>query len=190
MMRIIAGEHRGRKILSPEGQNTRPVTDRVKQAMFDRLWAADKVEGSIVLDLFSGTGSMGLECLSRGAEHVTFVERDRPALTLLKQNIETLRLGSRATVLSSDALSAALIPTLGVRTLDLAFVDPPYATTEDERDRARIMQQVERLAARANAGAWLLVRTASTVKLPGAAGWSGPAEWNYGSMTVHRYERE
>ncbi|MHC4996742.1 MAG: RsmD family RNA methyltransferase, partial [Planctomycetota bacterium] len=83
-MRIIAGDHRGRRLLGPEGKNTtRPITDRVKVSLFDRLAAAGRIEGAVVLDLFSGTGSMGLECLSRGARHVTFVDRDRVALDRL-----------------------------------------------------------------------------------------------------------
>jgi len=69
-MRIIAGEHRGRKLLPPEGDVTRPITDRVKQSLFDIL--APRIEGARVYDCFAGTGSMGLECLSRGSSHATF----------------------------------------------------------------------------------------------------------------------
>src|SRR3954463_10464834 len=85
-MRIIAGEFRGRKLLAPEGDITRPITDRVKQSLFDIL--TPEIEGAKVYDLFAGTGSMGLECLSRGAKHSTFFESDRSAVTRLKKNIE------------------------------------------------------------------------------------------------------
>ena len=83
-MRIIAGMHRGRKLLAPEGDVTRPITDRVKQSLFDIL--SPMREEAVVYDCFAGTGSMGLECLSRGAAAVTFFEADRSALSRLKKN--------------------------------------------------------------------------------------------------------
>src|SRR5205809_4215568 len=92
-MRIIAGEFRGRKLLPPEGDATRPITDRVKQSLFDIL--TPHIEGARVYDLFAGTGSMGLECLSRGASYATFFESDRSALERLNKNIATLKLDFR-----------------------------------------------------------------------------------------------
>src|SRR5438094_5779339 len=89
-MRIIAGEFRGRRLLAPESDTTRPITDRVKQSLFDIL--APRMEGATVLDLFAGTGSMGLESLSRGAAAAWFFEADRPALARLRRNIEMLNL--------------------------------------------------------------------------------------------------
>src|SRR5687768_6336297 len=84
-MRIIAGEFRGRRLLPPEGTDvTLPITDRVKQSLFDIL--APRIEGARVYDLFAGTGSMGLECLSRGAAHATFFEADRSAVQRLQKN--------------------------------------------------------------------------------------------------------
>jgi 16S rRNA (guanine966-N2)-methyltransferase len=82
-MRIIAGEFRGRKLLAPESDTTRPITDRAKQSLFDIL--SPRIDGARVLDLFAGTGSMGLECLSRGASHATFFEADRSAVTRLRK---------------------------------------------------------------------------------------------------------
>ena len=99
-MRIIAGEHRGRKLLPPEGDVTRPITDRVKQSLFDIL--APRIEGARVYDCFAGTGSMGLECLSRGASHATFFEADRSALARLAKNIDAMRVGESATVVKGD----------------------------------------------------------------------------------------
>src|SRR3954463_11454418 len=87
-MRIIAGEFRGRRLLPPEGDTTRPITDRAKQSLFDIL--APRIEGSRVYDCFAGTGSMGLECLSRGAAAVTFFESDRSALARLRKNIDAV----------------------------------------------------------------------------------------------------
>ena len=89
-MRIIAGEFRGRKLLPPDGDATRPITDRVKQSLFDIL--NPKIEGSVVLDVFAGTGSMGLECLSRGARQASFFEKDRSAVERLNRNLQTLNL--------------------------------------------------------------------------------------------------
>lgn len=120
LMRIIAGIARSRRLVGPPGQTTRPMTDRVREALFSSIaaWLPD----AIVLDLYAGTGSMGLEALSRGAAEVTFVERDRAALDVLRKNIETVGLGGR--VIAGDVgtyLDRASGP------VDVAFVDPPYA---------------------------------------------------------------
>src|SRR6476469_1469020 len=99
-MRIIAGEFRGRRLLAPEGDATRPITDRVKQSLFDIL--SPRIEGATVYDCFAGTGSMGLECLSRGASHATFFEADRSAVQRLRKNISTIAVGDRADVIAGD----------------------------------------------------------------------------------------
>src|SRR3954466_7159756 len=101
-MRIIAGEFRSRRILPPASDATRPITDRVKQSLFDIL--TPHIDGSRVYDCFAGTGSMGLECLSRGAAHATFFEADRSAARLLRKNIETLGVRDRSSVVDSDLL--------------------------------------------------------------------------------------
>ncbi len=121
-MRIIAGEHRGARLLSPEGRTTRPMLDRVRTALFDRLGPLD---GARVLDLFAGTGCLGLEALSRGAASCRFVESDARALDALKANVEKLRMGERARLVRGDAF--AFVRGLRERATDLAFVDPPYA---------------------------------------------------------------
>src|SRR4051794_5088627 len=99
-MRIIAGEFRSRKLLPPATGATRPITDRAKQSLFDILTPV--IEGARVYDCFAGTGSMGLECLSRAAAHVTFFEADRSALSLLRKNIATLGVQKRSTVIDRD----------------------------------------------------------------------------------------
>src|SRR2546422_10639700 len=99
-MRIIAGEFRGRTILAPEGNATRPITDRVKQSLFDIL--TPLLEDAIVYDCFAGTGSMGLEALSRGAKRAVFFEADRSALQRLKKNIEALEMQKTSTVRAGD----------------------------------------------------------------------------------------
>lgn len=126
-MRIIAGEFRGRKLLPPPGDATRPITDRVKQSLFDIL--TPLLDNARVYDCFSGTGSMGLECLSRGAAYATFFDADRGALAALKQNIATLRVESRCTVKAGD-LFKHLSPQSPIRDpqsqINLLFLDPPY----------------------------------------------------------------
>jgi 16S rRNA (guanine966-N2)-methyltransferase len=121
-MRIIAGEHRGARLLAPDGARTRPMLDRVRTALFDRL---GPVGGLRALDLFAGTGSLGLEALSRGAASCWFVEPDPAALEALRGNVEKLRLSSRARVVRGDAF--AFVRDLDERAFDLVFFDPPYA---------------------------------------------------------------
>ncbi|MGH7151836.1 MAG: RsmD family RNA methyltransferase, partial [Planctomycetota bacterium] len=103
-MRIIAGEHRGARLLSPEGRTTRPMLDRVRTALFDRL---GPLAGARVLDLFAGTGCLGFEALSRGAESCRFVESDPRALAALRANVEKLRMEERARLVRGDAFAFA-----------------------------------------------------------------------------------
>ncbi len=149
-MRIIAGEYGGRKILAPLSETTRPITDRAKQSLFDTL--GERVDGAVVLDAFAGTGSMGLECLSRGARRVVFIERDRSAVALLRKNIAALDVAARSLVLPVDAYRA-LRQAVQVREdfepFGLAFVDPPYAHTEPGPDLARLTRLLAELAASA-----------------------------------------
>src|SRR3954470_21588918 len=99
-MRIIAGEFRSRRLLAPASDATRPITDRAKQSLFDIL--TPYIPDARVYDCFAGTGSMGLECLSRGAAHATFFERDRVGVKLLRENITALDVASRAKVIATD----------------------------------------------------------------------------------------
>ena len=136
-MRIIAGEFRGRKLLPPEGTDvTRPITDRVKQSLFDIL--APMLPGSRVFDCFAGTGSLGLECVSRGAEVVYLFERDRSAAGRLKRNIQTLGV-KNALVLEGDVfrLVGTLVEREGAspRNVDMVFLDPPYRFVRERPDK-------------------------------------------------------
>jgi len=130
-MRIIAGEHRGRTILPPEGTATRPITDRAKQSLFDIL--APIIPDARVYDCFAGTGSMGLECLSRGAAAVTFFESDRSALARLRQNLQALRAGERATVIGQD-IFRYIRSARPVNRVSLTFLDPPYRFLPERPD--------------------------------------------------------
>jgi 16S rRNA (guanine966-N2)-methyltransferase len=136
-VRIIAGEFRGRKLLPPEGDVTRPVTDRVKQSLFDIL--APVLPGARVYDCFAGTGSMGLESLSRGARHAVFFEQHRPAVQRLRRNIETLGVGDRSTVVVQDLFKwfAAAPPPAADERAGCVFLDPPYRFLNDQPDALR-----------------------------------------------------
>lgn len=120
---MIAGEFGGRILTTPEGTTTRPTTDKVRQAVFNSLNSMGVLEGALVADLYAGSGALGIEALSRGAEHCTFVERDRNALSALRANIENLGIGPRCTVHATDVM--AWVPAM--RNVDILFVDPPYA---------------------------------------------------------------
>jgi len=123
-MRIIAGTYRGMRLSAPRTLAVRPTTDRVKQTLFDILTSRIEFEGKEVLDLFAGSGSLGLEALSRGARRVTFVEKSRPALRVLERNIRALRCDDRVIIHQADVFW--FIKNV-FQTYDLVFVDPPYA---------------------------------------------------------------
>jgi 16S rRNA (guanine966-N2)-methyltransferase len=120
-MRVVAGELRGRRIVAPAGTSTRPTTDKVREATFNALGSRDLVVGAQVADLYAGSGAIGIEALSRGALHCTFVERDRDALRALRTNLETLELTDRSRIVTGDVLAVA-----GAVDADLVFADPPY----------------------------------------------------------------
>lgn len=131
-MRIIAGKWRGRQIAAPEGERTRPITDRAKTVLFDMLGHRLDRPGSLpplaVLDLFAGSGTLGIEALSRGARFALFVERYRPAVVLIRRNLELLGVAeSQGRVLADDATHCELPPPPGSPAVySLVFVDPPY----------------------------------------------------------------
>jgi 16S rRNA (guanine966-N2)-methyltransferase len=123
-MRIIAGSRKGSRIFAPKGTETRPTGDRVREAAFNLL-GPGTAEGAKVLDLFAGSGAMGLEALSRGAASATFVESDRDACRTINRNLDKLELGG-AKVLCQDALTALRNDVRSGRRYDLVLVDPPY----------------------------------------------------------------
>lgn len=123
-MRVVAGSARGRRLVAPPGQDVRPTSDRVREAVFNALGSLGAVRGSRVLDLFAGSGALGIEALSRGAAHATFVERDPRALRALEDNLTSTGLADRATVVRGDALDRLDRVPGGV---DLVLADPPYA---------------------------------------------------------------
>ncbi len=121
-MRIIAGSRKGARIFAPKGHEVRPTGDRVREAIFNLVGPVDDME---VLDLFAGSGAMGLEALSRGASQVTFVEADRAAAEMIVRNLEKLGLDD-ATVIRDDAARKLAADAAAGRRYDLVLIDPPY----------------------------------------------------------------
>jgi 16S rRNA (guanine966-N2)-methyltransferase len=126
-MRIIAGSRKGHRIEAPRGHDTRPTSDRVREAAF---MLAGPVDGANVLDLFAGSGAMGLEALSRGADRATFVEGDNRAAAVIQKNLDKLRL-TGARIVRSDATRALAAEASAGAKYDLVLVDPPYDSYEN-----------------------------------------------------------
>jgi 16S rRNA (guanine966-N2)-methyltransferase len=128
-MRVIAGSHGGRRLKAPPGRATRPTSDRVREALFSMLGALD---GLHVLDLFAGTGALGIEALSRGAGAVVFVERDQAAARVLRENLEALAIDpGRVELRRGEVLAALSTARERGEFYDLVFIDPPYADAEE-----------------------------------------------------------
>ncbi len=125
-MRVIAGTARGRRLVAPDGPATRPTTDRVREATFNALGSLGVVVDAVVLDLFAGSGAMGIEALSRGAAHVTFVDSDRAARTAIEANLASCAMAGSATVVAAPAERFLADAARTGTSFDLAFVDPPY----------------------------------------------------------------
>ena len=129
-MRIIAGEFRSRRLKSIPGAATRPTPDRLRETLFDIL--GQRIEGATFLDAYAGTGAVGMEALSRGAAHAVFLERHRKALEAIRQNLASLDIERRATVVAGPVLV-----TLPKYSADIVFLDPPY---DLEREYAAVME--------------------------------------------------
>ena len=177
-MRIIAGEHRGRTLLPPEGQATRPITDRVKQSLFDILMP--NLPEAVVYDCFAGTGSLGLESLSRGAKHAAFFETDRSALVRLKKNVDAMRVGESCRIVSQDIFRFFERPG-DLPKADVIFLDPPYRFL---RERSTdLLRLAEHLAGQLAAGGQIVFRhdAADQLALPPLV---RADERTYGAMTL------
>ena len=191
-MRVISGTHGGRRLAAPpERTPARPMTDRVKEALFNRLMAADRLGGGYVLDAFAGPGGLGLEALSRGAEHCTFLEKHRPVARTLRENIGALGLEPSASVMQADALGGNVLHLLPRTPLRVIFCDPPYAETDTEAGMARIGRFIAEAAPWSEPGAWLILRSraGSGIEPPAAEGWHGPESRRYKTTELHFYER-
>ena len=157
-MRIIAGSRRGMNLLGPDTRDTRPITDRVKEALFSVLYKYDVIEDGVVGDLFCGTGSMGLESISRGAKHVTFVEQSAKVVDILKRNIEKARFGQESKVIRGNVFKMGAPVGPGDDKYDLVFVDPPYVMAEDCGEGSKLAKLLELLCDQLKAGGIVSVR--------------------------------
>jgi len=179
-MRIIAGQFRSRIILPPENdQTTRPITDRVKQSLFDILTSL--LEDAIVYDCFAGTGSMGLESLSRGAKRAFFFEADRSALQRLKKNVTTLGVEKSATVMPGDLFKHFEKSPPPAEPVSVIFLDPPYRFLKEKPDRLCALGQ--HLASHLAPGGLIVFRhdAHDSLQLPGLA---MADTRTYGGMTL------
>lgn len=146
-MRIVGGAWRGRPLVAPKGTTTRPTSDRVREALFDALSArlGPDLGGRAVLDLFAGTGALGLEALSRGAESGVFVETDRDALAALRRNIQALGAEDAAVVIAGDAQGGGLAAARRRGPFSLLLIDPPYRM--EQAAVAELIEQLDRAGA-------------------------------------------
>jgi len=161
-MRVIAGKFRSRKLLSIPGLETRPTSDRLRETLFNILRPA--VEGAIFVDGYAGTGAVGIEALSRGARHAVFIEKDRRAVEVIRQNLSSLGLEPR-----SRLIQGAVPIYLGNLDADIVFLDPPYAKEREYRAALEVLeakppaitvvQHSVRLALEAEYGPLRLTRT-------------------------------
>ncbi len=166
------------RLLSPKGQTSRPITDRVKESLFNVLYNYGLPQGAVVADLFCGVGSLGLEALSRGAAYVVFVEQDRQVAATLERNIEKAGFVEESKVIKADAFKigappaavAARISNLesrisNVQKYDLVFVDPPYVLTEDVGSGSPLFGLLDLLQEQVADAGYVVVRTERRMKL-------------------------
>lgn len=133
-MRVIAGRARSLKLKTPEGLNTRPTTDRIKETLFNML--QPYLPEAVFIDLFSGSGGIGIEALSRGASHAYFVELNKDAVACILDNLKFTKFTEEATVLKQDALAA--LGSINEKEADVIFMDPPYGQEYDKRILERL----------------------------------------------------
>ena len=184
-MRIIAGSKRGMRLLSPKTRDSRPITDRVKESLFSVLHKYDLPSGAVVADLFCGVGSLGLEALSRGAESVTFVERDSKIVVTLNKNIEKAGFVSASKVVRANAFAVGAPVVFESKMYGLVFVDPPYAATADVRAGSRLDRLLDLLHQQVTDDCIVVVRTHERISLLDEYGEFGTVERRqWGTMTV------
>lgn len=177
-MRVITGTARGRKLKTPENYDIRPTTDNVKEAIFNIIQF--DIEGRRVLDLFAGTGQMGIECLSRGAESAVFVDQSREAVQIVRDNLKTC--GLKGTVLQQDAVSFLN----GCGRFDLIFMDPPY-----DSDLYEIVLNNNKLVDILSDGGIIICEARRERQLPDLAGpITKRREYCYGRVKVCIYTKE
>lgn len=178
-MRVIAGLARGVPLVAPRDRGTRPITDRVKETLFDIL--GERVPGSRVLDLYAGSGAIGIEALSRGAAHATFVEKAPPALASLRTNLERTRLGHLARVEPRDVERFLRDPEGG--SWGLVFLDPPY-------ELRAIVAPLRAVVPHMAPGATIVVKHFWRTELPEATGLKAVRQRRFGETMLTFWEAE
>ncbi|MEM7813162.1 MAG: 16S rRNA (guanine(966)-N(2))-methyltransferase RsmD [Planctomycetota bacterium] len=190
-MKIIAGDFKNRRLLSPPGRGTRPITARVKERLFGRL--GGRVTGAKVLDVFAGTGTIGLEAISRGAASAVFIERDRATAGLLAENVGRLGVADRTLVWQTDVFRCSFRPrdAAGLTPFGLVFFDPPYPDA-DALGRGRpLWKSLARVGKEGvtTPDAWLIVRVPADASPDLPAGWAARDVFRDGGMTLHEWQR-
>lgn len=177
-------------LLSPKTQISRPITDRVKESLFSVLYKYDLPEGAIVADLFCGVGSLGLEALSRGAQFVTFVEKDPKVFAVLNKNIEKAGFVKESKVIRANAFVIGAVVSSSTEKYGLVFVDPPYATTRNVQADSPLSGLLELLGEQVADDGIVVVRTSGDVTLLEQYGQFRIAEQRkWGTMAVTILEK-
>ncbi|MBN2455405.1 MAG: 23S rRNA (adenine(2030)-N(6))-methyltransferase RlmJ [Sedimentisphaerales bacterium] len=189
-MRIIAGAKRGMKLLGPGTKSSRPITDMVKESLFDVLYNYDLPKDKVVADLFCGVGSLGLEALSRGADFVTFIERNSKTIETLRKNIAKAGLFEKSKVMKANVfkIGAPLHPDYG--RYDLIFIDPPYAETDKGQRESAIGNLMDILLQQTSPESIVVIRTrGSRNLLPRYGEFEEFQRRQWGTMAVTFYRK-
>jgi 16S rRNA (guanine(966)-N(2))-methyltransferase RsmD len=183
-MRVIGGLARGRRILAPRGRGTRPTSDYLREVLFDLL--AQQVEGRTFLDLYAGTGAVGIEALSRGAAVAVFVEHNRSALTMLYRNLETSGFRNQAEIVPMEVLRYLRRSAYGSRQFDLIFLDPPYLHT----DAGVAIGLIASTGILTPTGMTILERSVKAIPIPIPVGLTLIREVRHGDSALQLYRQE
>lgn len=177
-MRVITGSARGMVLKTLEGETTRPTSEKVKEAVFSALQF--EIEGRRILDLFAGSGQLGIEALSRGAESAVFVDSDKNAVKIIKENIDKTRFNDNALVYQSDSISFL---SMTGKIFDIAFIDPPYST-------GLLQKAMSKLDDRIAEGGAVVCEHPIDEELPEAFGeLNKQKEYRYGRIAVTIYRK-
>lgn len=178
-MRVITGSARGMTLKTLEGETTRPTSEKVKEAVFSALQF--EIEGRRILDLFAGSGQLGIEALSRGAESAVFVDSDKNAIKIIKDNIEKTGFTEKSAVYQTE--SAAFLSMTG-KIFDIAFLDPPYGT-------GKLQTALEKISDRIAEGGAVVCEYPVTEELPEeTGGLKKYRDYKYGKIAVTIYRKD